>query len=62
LYGQQVRIGNHSEKIRRANRCRLKPRVSGGIFTKAHQPEEKRGVVGGGAAFGGDKKPYPTAT
>ncbi|EEZ57790.1 predicted protein [Neisseria gonorrhoeae SK-92-679] len=42
LYGQQVRIGNHSEKIRRANRCRLKPRVSGGIFTKAHQPEEKR--------------------
>ncbi|MBW7994675.1 hypothetical protein EZZ76_10250 [Neisseria meningitidis] len=33
LYGQQVRIGNHSEQIRRANRCRPKPRVSDGIFT-----------------------------
>ncbi|EQD17705.1 hypothetical protein NM518_2170, partial [Neisseria meningitidis NM518] len=41
----------------------LNPQVSDGIFTKAHRSEEgEEGIVGGGAAFSRNKKPYPTAT
>ncbi|HGK5985455.1 TPA: hypothetical protein ACJ3GU_000382, partial [Neisseria meningitidis] len=38
-------------------KCRLSPRVSDSIFTKAHQSEEgEEGIIGGGAAFGENKK------
>ncbi|WP_267462438.1 hypothetical protein [Neisseria meningitidis] len=38
-------------------------RVSDGIFTKAHQPEEgEERIVGGVQRLAKIKKPYPTAT
>ena len=44
-----------------ANQRNIAQLVSDGIFTKAHQSEEgEEGIIGGGAAFGRNKKPYST--